>query len=91
MLAPHGVCLLANPDACSRYGIDVFPRRLEEHGLQVKRLVPLPLAPPTCGEDETQDDVLTYHMMVITRVNDAAVHERDSCILQELDIAMQQL
>jgi hypothetical protein len=70
MLAPCGICLVANADAHSRYGMDAFPRSLEEEGLQVKMLLPLPLLPPASGEDETQSDVLDHHLMVITRMND---------------------
>ena len=58
---------MANADAHSRYGMDAFPRALEEEGLQVKMLLPLPLLPPASGEDETQSDVLDHHLMVITR------------------------
>jgi hypothetical protein len=66
MLAPSGVCLLCNADEHSRYGMDAFPRQLQEEGLLVKLVVPLPLVPPASGEDETQCDVLQHHIMVIT-------------------------
>ena len=61
-----GVCLLCNADEHSRYGMDAFPRQLQEEGLLVKHVVPLQLVPPASGEDETQCDVLQHHIMVIT-------------------------
>jgi predicted nicotinamide N-methyase len=77
MLAPYGVCLVANADAHSRYGMDVFPRQLEEEGLQVKLLLPLPLLPPASGEDETQSDVLDHQLMAITRMDVDACGTRE--------------
>jgi hypothetical protein len=71
LLAPSGVFLVCNADAHSRYGVDSFPRQLQEEGLQVKQLLPLPLLPPVCGEDETLSDVVQYHIMVITHEKDA--------------------
>ena len=77
MLAPYGVCLVANADAHSRYGMDMFPRQLEEEGLQVKLLLPLPLLPPASGEDETQSDVLDHQFMAITRMDVDACGTRE--------------
>ena len=71
LLAPSGVFLICNADAHSRYGVDTFPRQLQEKGLQVNFLLPLPLLPPAGGEDETQTEVVQHHIMVITHVKDA--------------------
>ncbi len=76
LLAPHGVCILSNPDAHSRFGMDVFPRQLEEEGLRIELSLPLPLKPPACGEDETLSDVVQHHIMVITVIDDGAWLER---------------
>jgi hypothetical protein len=73
MLAPCGVCIVANADAHSRYGMDEFPCRLREEGLHINAELPLPLVPPERGEDETQIDVLQHYIMVIThRTADSA-------------------
>ena len=73
MLAPLGVCLVSNADAHSRYGMDAFPRHLELEGLHISVILPLPLTPPACGEDETQADVLQHHLMLITHARETAV------------------
>lgn len=68
MLAPRGVCIVSNPDARSRYGMDEFPRQLQEEGLRIIVQLPLPLVPPERGEDETLFDVSQLHIIIITHM-----------------------